>query len=124
MNKVCVYGSLRKGMYNYVLMQNTIYLGDSEVQGATLYDMGSFPRIALDHGETSVKAEVYEVTEEQLTLLDRLEGYKSPTADNFYDRAVVNTPYGQAYIYHIDGVNTEPVVECGDWVQYLYGVAA
>lgn len=47
MNKVCVYGSLRKGMYNHVLMQNAIYLGDSAVQGATLYDMGAFPRIAL-----------------------------------------------------------------------------
>lgn len=124
MNKVCVYGSLRKGMYNHVLMQNAIYLGDSAVQGATLYDMGAFPRVALDHGESSVKVEVYEVTEEQLTLLDRLEGYKSPTADNFYDRAVVNTPYGQAYLYHIDGEGDEPVVEGGDWVEHVYGVAA
>lgn len=124
MPKVAVYGSLRKGMGNHGLMHNTNYIGTTEVHGVTMYDLGAFPRVALGHGTTSITVEVYEVTEEQLSLLDRLEGYRGASYNNFYNRSLVNTSFGEVFIYHIEQEGGDPVVEGGDWVSHYYGVAA
>lgn len=113
MTLVLVYGSLKKGFGNHGC------LGDSPMLGTvitppeyTMYSLGGFPGVVLG-GDTAISGEVYEVTDATLARLDRLEGV--PT---FYDRHLIDTPYGQAIIYILQDtryLNDTNKVEDGVW---------
>ena len=114
MKRVAVYGSLRKGLRNHTLLEQATYIGDSEVQGFKMYSMGGFPFCTEVQATASdiVQVEVYEVDQLQFRSLDRLEGYPS-----FYNRKLVVTSYGLAWMYYINDNDVEryPFVESGDW---------
>ena len=82
LEKVFVYGSLKKGFFN-----NEHYLRDATFKGEFktrpqwgLISLGAFPAMVM--GSLAVKGEVYEVNKDTLAGLDRLEG----TANGFYKR--------------------------------------
>ena len=117
---VAVYGSLRSGMGNH-----QYYLSDSEYKGTfstepeyTLHSLQWYPGLKLN-GNTSVVMEVYEVDEETLKNLNRLEGYYPGEKSTFYDRIEINTPWGKAFTYiYVNELSKESIVESGDWVMY------
>lgn len=117
---VSVYGSLRFGMENH-----HYYLSDSEHKGTfttepeyTLHSLSAYPGLKLN-GNTSVVMEVYEVDEEVLKTLNRLEGYRYGEPATFYDRIEINTPWGKAFTYiYVNELSKESIVESGDWVAY------
>lgn len=94
MHKVAVYGSLKKGYGNHYLLTESKLLGKDYLSGWTMISLGSFPGIY--RGPDEIHVEIYEVTDEELASLDRLEG--TPT---FYRRAPVVTAYGEAWIYYL-----------------------
>lgn len=121
-SKVAVYGSLRKGMGNNRL------LGDSKCLGVTttdmpfaMYSLGGFPMVTFGDRVCPIVVEVYECSSEVLQTLNYLEGYRGEGGNNFYDRSLVATPLGEAYIYHIEDRSTSPdsLVPNGDWVNYV-----
>lgn len=117
--KVLVYGSLRKGFGNHYLLENSRFLGEVKTgPHYTMYSFGGFPALSLN-GDTTIVGEVYEVDEETMARLDRLEGYP-----NFYDRVLIPTEYGEAWMYFIHDIDREalPVVESGDWKEYRNAV--
>ena len=117
---VAVYGSLRSGMGNH-----QYYLSDSEYKGTfstepeyTLHSLQWYPGLKLN-GNTSIVMEVYEVDEETLKNLNRLEGYYPGEKSTFYDRIEINTPWGKAFTYiYVNELSKESIVESGDWVMY------
>ena len=117
---VAVYGSLRRGMGNH-----QYYLSSSEYKGTfstepeyTLHSLSYYPGLKLD-GNTSIVMEVYEVDEETLKNLNRLEGYRPGETSTFYDRIEINTPWGKAFTYiYVNPLPKESIVESGDWVMY------
>jgi gamma-glutamylcyclotransferase (GGCT)/AIG2-like uncharacterized protein YtfP len=119
--RIAVYGSLRKGMHNHTLIEDAKYLGRYETKPIyNMYAVSTYPGLKLQ-GNTSIVMEVYEVDNELLSLVDRLEGY-SPHATNndFYNRVTINTPFGLAYTYlYVPDIpeHAQPVYE-GDWVNF------
>jgi gamma-glutamylcyclotransferase (GGCT)/AIG2-like uncharacterized protein YtfP len=115
---VAVYGSLRKGMGNHGLLQSdeVTFLGTERVSGFDMYSMGGFPFITPAQGE--IRIELYKVGHATMLRLDRLEGYPS-----FYDRKLIQTSKGQAWIYFIVGKNLSNYekVQSGDWVLFRRG---
>ena len=117
---VSCYGSLRNGMSNH-----QYYLSDSEYKGTfstepeyTLHSLQWYPGLKLN-GNTSVVMEVYEVNEETLKNLNRLEGYHPGEKSTFYDRIEINTPWGKAFTYiYVNELSKDSIVESGDWVIY------
>lgn len=117
---VAVYGSLRRGMGNH-----QYYLSSSEYKGTfstepeyTLHSLSYYPGLKLD-GNTSIVMEVYEVDEETLKNLNRLEGYRPGETSTFYDRIEINTPWGRAFTYiYVNKLSKESIVESGDWVGF------
>ena len=117
---VSVYGSLRFGMSNH-----QYYLSTSEYKGTfstepeyTLHSLQWYPGLKLN-GNTSVVMEVYEVDEETLKNLNRLEGYYPGEKSTFYDRIEINTPWGKAFTYiYVNKLSKESIVESGDWVEF------
>jgi len=93
--RVFVYGTLKRGHGNHRLLEGggARYAGDAQVAG-TMHDYGAFPAVSLS-GRGTIHGEVYEVTNETLSRLDRLEG--TPT---FYQRTRVRMSTGmEAWIY-------------------------
>ena len=98
--QVFVYGTLKSNGHVRGLNKfpGAVIVG----KATTLYpdydmiDLGSFPGVLLQ-GTSKVVGEVWEVDEDTLKLLDQIEGY--PT---FYDRTVVHTTEGKAWMYYLD----------------------
>lgn len=75
LNRLFVYGTLKKGHGNHSgYLSHAKYIGEGtttrEMWG--LMDLGYYP--AMTYGGLQVQGEVYEVTDYELSRIDRLEG--------------------------------------------------
>ncbi|GHV35932.1 hypothetical protein FACS1894187_09690 [Synergistales bacterium] len=69
-----VYGTLMCGRSNYkYYLQDSKFVGNAVLSGYSLYDLGSFPGIKENPGDT-VKGEIFEISAETLQKLNELEG--------------------------------------------------
>jgi gamma-glutamylcyclotransferase (GGCT)/AIG2-like uncharacterized protein YtfP len=103
---VYVYGTLRKGVANGVVL----------VPG-TLYNLGWFPGLVLDHSEepkSFVTCEVIQADDEKIAMLDSYEGYNP---DNPEKSLYIRQPFKDGFIYTINrDVSDRPVISSGDWL--------
>lgn len=118
---VAVYGTLRQNQSNNCHLAGAEYIGEYDTEPIyTMYSLHSFPGI-VENGNTSIKMEVFEVQEEDtFKRLDNLEGfYGDNNKDNLYNKKIIETPFGKAFVYFYNGdVRKRPAVEGGDWVDY------
>ncbi len=116
-----VYGSLRKGLGNHGTLGNAPMVGVTKTDPEfTMVSLGGFPGV-VKGGNTSITLEVYEVKNPTIEQnLDWLEGYEGPNNEyNFYNKELINTEFGKAYIYYLnDDVSNDPIVESGDWYEF------
>lgn len=123
-NLVAVYGSLLSGLGNHVVMQRAegVLVDSGVVQGFKLWAYAGKAYPCVSEGDGSVKVEVYTVDDQGLVPLDRLEGYPS-----FYDRKQVDvilddgTLAKGVWIYYHHEEPNAPLVESGDWKEYING---
>lgn len=108
---VIVYGTLKKGFSNHGLLQDAVFIksdykaltgkddyGDTKY--ASIYNLGFFPGLKFDSEQSQeIDYEVYLVSPETLSKLDRLEGYKAddPTT-GLYNRQLLSIGV-KAHIY-------------------------
>lgn len=87
--KIAVYGTLKKGESNHILLGDSELLGTGRtLPGYYMLDLGHYP--AIIPGNHRIKVEVYEVSESVLARLDRLEGHPS-----YYKRLEVPIELGE-----------------------------
>lgn len=96
---VFVYGTLKKGYSNHRLLTTSKFISKATTVNKYLFqDNGSFPYVidnSLSQSQIreelkhNVMGELYEVTEEVLSSLDSLEGYRKNSDYSLYDRQVV-----------------------------------
>lgn len=132
--KIFVYGTLRKGMYNYdlYLKDNSNFCSYGYVKGKlmTLKDK-YYPAFLLD-GNDFVLGEIYEVDDEFVSSLDDLESYYGEgNINNEYDKVVCDiydenrnvVDHIPVYIYNNRNLNNsallDKVIESGDFVKYV-----
>ena len=111
---VFVYGSLRRGMVNHRHLAGATGLGDAEIQGLTLYDLGPFP-MAVDQGDPQARlqGELYAMSAAALEALDRFEG-----VPRLYQRQRWPLSNGRAawvYVGRERQVRHVPVLPAGLW---------
>ena len=115
--RVAVYGSLRRGFHNNLLLNGAEYLGKHVVpEGFRMISLGSFPAvIPAEDDSTGITVEVYSVDHNTLCNLDGLEGHP-----DWYKRQKVETPYKRAWMYVMpkDGYEDRESVESGDWSDF------
>jgi len=115
-----VYGSLKRGFGNHRLLQNkdAKFIGTTKTKARfSLYSLGGFPGIKND-GKTAVEIEVFDVqTPELESRLDMLEGYGGANSRyNMYNKEVIDTEFGKAFIYTYNGgVSEDRFIEAGKW---------
>ena len=112
-NLVAVYGSLRGGLSNHCVLNDSTLKGEERVTGWDMFSLGGFPAIIKGDGDITI--EVYEVHDKYTADgLDMLEGYPS-----FYDRKLIDTTLGKAWIYFQNSPPSHSKVDSGDWKEYL-----
>lgn len=108
---VFVYGTLMKGEGNHKrFLETADFIGRGEAEGFALYDVSFFPGIIEAEGELA-KGELYQIDQETLERLDRLEGEGS-----LYIRKIIKVKNAEGivdvfgYIWN-DKVNAATKVE-------------
>lgn len=111
MERIAVYGSLRKGMYNYRFFENGMtYIKTVEISGYNLYSLGAYPYIVK--GNNTLTVDVMEVTPQTKKSIDLMElgaGYKSE---------IILIDDQPTTIYTFNRPINDAIVEHGDWVKY------
>ena len=105
MTKVFVYGTLKTGGAIRGLdgQPGAELVGDAVTTDSkySLFDLGSFPAVGIK-GKNKIKGEVWEVEDNVLAALDRIEGYP-----DFYNRKQISSSKGNTWIYYIPGIEEE-----------------
>lgn len=127
LNYVFVYGTLRKNERNHYLLKGSTLIAGQACTKGELFDTGaSYP--AMKESTTKmVYGELYLVSEEQLRVLDRLEGYDPERQHNLFDRKKQfifhDSGKKMAYLYIISGENEKMLtiqIKSGDWKLYKF----
>lgn len=129
MKQIFVYGSLRKGMYNYerYLKGKSRFIAKGYVKG-TLYTLKDVSYPALIDGNDKVVGEIYEVTEDVLAEIDALEGCQLTSFGEYKKQQ--KTIYVQnkqclldVYSYNLNYKNNRErlnaVISHGDYVRHM-----
>ena len=73
MERLFVYGTLKRGEPLHHLLEGARFLGEGRVKGYALYDLGDYPAARPAGPQEAVLGEVYEIEPERLTVLDEVE---------------------------------------------------
>lgn len=96
LHRVAVYGTLKKNPSNHVFLAGQTYLGEADLTSIVLYDLGWYPAAKLRQSQ-GVRVEVYEISDETLALLNRLEGFQASAPETgLYRRVQLETPLDPA----------------------------
>lgn len=113
---LATYGTLRLGQQNWhAFLTHAEHLGTVTVPDLALFDAGPFPYAAREAGGRIV-ADVFRISPEDLSRCDGLEGYP-----RHYDRMIVKTPFGPAWLYVSPETPSLPRVPGGDWLRASEG---
>jgi gamma-glutamylaminecyclotransferase len=117
---IFVYGTLKKGCSNYnrLLKGQSDFMGEAEtVERMCMVDLGYFPGVLSVPPTSTIKGELFGVSDEIVELLDRLEGH--PT---FYRRTPVriltsvgSTITAEIYILQSSQRRVSSVIPDGRW---------
>jgi gamma-glutamylcyclotransferase (GGCT)/AIG2-like uncharacterized protein YtfP len=113
------YGSLRRGMINYVEFETSLeFLYQEVIAGYRMYAMENFPyAVKTDNKTDLMTVEVFRITnpnvERSIHQLEMDEGY-------YYDEISIRDARIGIYLYHHAG--SDPLVKSGDWVNF-FGIA-
>lgn len=117
--KIFVYGTLLRGEGNHRLLSNARRVGVARTTPSyRMHSLGGFPGVVAG-GEQAILGEVYEVDEQTLDALDRLEGHPS-----FYARTVIALEGGErvsTYLLERAQVARCPVIPSGSWLEHRRG---
>jgi gamma-glutamylaminecyclotransferase len=113
MTSCFVYGTLLSGEPNHRVLRGSLCLGPACTPPRfRLVDLGAYPGM-LAGGDTSVVGELYEVNDDVLAALDRLEGHP-----RYYLRApIILAGWRRAETYFFPAAQAagRAVIESGDW---------
>ncbi len=111
--KIFVYGTLRKGGTAYHLMNGSKLLEEGiTVTGFKLYDAGEYPFAFYTADPADIiKGDLFEIKDEILLSLDEYEGQE-------YRRKVLQDYDCYIYILNEKKAPLLPVISGGDWLIY------
>lgn len=122
-NLVAVYGTLRKGGSNHSVLGASKFIGQGKTVNKYQMSANGIPFVHPDIPLHNAVVEVYDVTDEQLPRVDRLEGYNPENHEGSWYKRVpipIRLDDGKkvtASIYFNDQIGST-IVESGDFNDY------
>ena len=117
--QVAVYGTLKKGFSNHILLADSPLVDEGWILGLSLYDLGPFPAAKRSHSPQPVFVEVYAVTAATLRRLDELEDYypDSPQTSLYVRKRMQVEGSSSCWVYIYNrSVAHHPLIEDGIWL--------
>ncbi len=116
-NYIAVYGSLRKGEYNYKRFKNYFkegleYIETATLIGYNLFDLGSYPGIKPTHDKKTLTVDIMSCNSECFTHIEHME-----LGANYHAEQIKIDNY-LCTIYIYNGYTVKEVPH-GDWSKYL-----
>ena len=109
--KVAVYGTLKKGQVNHIAIKGATHKITQELTGWVMYNLGNYPTIIETGNDCDqIMVEIYEMPKFWMKTLDRIEGYP-----RMYNRKIVQTEVGKAFIYFWNGFDITKRIKTGTW---------
>ena len=106
--QVFVYGTLMKGEYNHIFLEESKFIKTTSIHGYDMYNVGYYP--AIIPGDSIIPGELYEVPSYDMPRIDGLEGEGS-----LYIRKCESTSDNSlAYIYEY-AQETEGLERISSW---------
>lgn len=104
-HRVFVYGTLKKGnpVRGLDSASGPTFVGPAVTvdNHFKMIDFGDFPAVLISSsGQQRISGEIFLIPSELMPVLDAIEGYP-----NFYDRMIVDTTLGKAWIYYLPDIN-------------------
>lgn len=111
-----VYGTLKRGLSNHGFLLGARCVGKDILHSIVLYDLGDFPGAQFEPS-LGIHVEVYDVTDSELAVVDRLEECNEEMPDHgLFRREQCNTSFGPAWIYLYNGpLGGLPQITTGSW---------
>lgn len=75
MERVFVYGTLKRGFWNHHFLETSAFLGNAVTLERFALYVETIPFVVKGQSVSRISGEVYKVEEKQLALLDKLEGH-------------------------------------------------
>jgi gamma-glutamylcyclotransferase (GGCT)/AIG2-like uncharacterized protein YtfP len=114
-HRLFVYGSLKRGFRHHDLLGGAPFEGDARTApGFSLVLQGEYPALVRS-GTACVHGEIYRVTEELMTELDRFEG-----CPDLYRREQIQLDDGtsaSSYVIPPDRAKALPTIPEGRWLE-------
>ena len=112
--RVFVYGSLKRQQANHAWLDGAAWLGEAQLAGLELFDLGPFPMAVASPGETALlHGELYLVSGPMLERLDRFEG--APRLFQRHWLELWQGPFAWVYLGRARQVRHSPLVASGRW---------
>jgi len=114
---VFVYGTLRKGSFNHSLISSEEFVAEGNTRKKYKLISNTIPYVIKDEKVSTIKGEIYKVTDEALEALDMLEGHP-----DWYrrEKTVIDTNKGSItawlYFYPKKYSYTSRVISSGDFL--------
>lgn len=134
MAKIFVYGTLRKGMYNYdlYLKKEDSFREYAYIKGSLHTIVGKVYPAYLCEGHQMIIGEIHEVSDETLKAVDEMEGYKGENLpENEYNK-ILCPIYNQngeeimqlpVFVFNMQNPLNASIlgdcIESGDYVLYM-----
>jgi len=122
--KIAVYGTLREGYGNHGVLGNSKLIDSGWTKDKYKLTASGIPFVNSKEPISKIKVEVYDVTPEQLPIVDGLEGYRpGDTSKTGYYREPVPVELDggeeiEASLYFHDGASNATLIESGDYTDY------
>lgn len=135
--KIFVYGTLRKGMYNYdmYLKDEDSFRGFGYVEGSLFTIIGSDYPAFLQEGHDMILGEIHEIDEKTAVLIDDLEGYRGEDDKNNEYNKVICDIYNEnqevidqipVYVFNMEKHSNVRLlgefIKCCDYVRYSINI--
>lgn len=117
--KLAVYGTLRRDSYNSIMIERAhgVFIKTFIAEGLAVYKVPGlrYPVANLDSSSSAV-AELYEIPEDFISIVDRFEGYyPERPAQCLFKRVLLNT---DIYCYTKPDISSlKGLVKINDWME-------
>jgi len=117
---IFVYGTLRKGEMYSSSLDRSEYIGESELEGFILRDLGEYPMAFLrDCPDLKIKIEIYKINRLTLHQLDIIEEYREGDENSLYQRDIVKCKSGLSGLIYYGNDESKylscKIIQSGDW---------
>jgi gamma-glutamylaminecyclotransferase len=115
--RIFVYGTLRRGLWNHHWLMNSRYIGNGKTCNKYALYADTIPYVFKSESVSPIHGEVYDVDEKTLTHIDRLENHPAWYRRELVDICLEDETIIRAWLYFFPE-NNGSLIKTGDYLDW------